>query len=228
MAAKKSRQRQNPGKITVSENGPYLVSGNIPLSEHVIVADDDGFSDEWRKGQDYSHGEGYSLCRCGKSKAKPFCDGNHAEARFKGRETASREPYEKQASAIEGPNLTLLDAPDLCAFARFCDRGDGVWSYTRASDAPEAKETAIKEACKCPSGRLVAVDKETGEPLEPKLEPSIGVVEDPQMGVSGPLWVRGGITVESADGKPYETRNRVTLCRCGKSGNKPFCDGSHA
>ncbi|MHB8164175.1 MAG: CDGSH iron-sulfur domain-containing protein [Methanoregula sp.] len=30
-----------------------------------------------------------------------------------------------------------------------------------------------------------------------------------------------------ADGKPYTVRNRVTLCRCGKSGNKPFCDGSH-
>jgi CDGSH-type Zn-finger protein len=59
-------------------------------------------------------------------------------------------------------------------------------------------------------------------------EPSIGVVEDPQIGVSGPLWVRGGIQVEAADGTPYEVRNRVTLCRCGASQNKPFCDGSHA
>ena len=225
MAAKK---KQGTGKITVSENGPYIVSGNIPLAEQVIATDRDGFSEEWRKGQDYSHGEGYALCRCGKSKAKPFCDGNHAKAKFKGRETASRLPYERQASAIEGPNLTLLDAPDLCAFARFCDRGEGVWSYTRASGEKEARDAAVEEACKCPSGRLVAVDRETGEHLEPNLEPSIGVVEDPKMGVSGPLWVRGGITIESADGKPYEARNRVTLCRCGKSGTKPFCDGSHA
>lgn len=56
----------------------------------------------------------------------------------------------------------------------------------------------------------------------------IGVVEDPALGCSGPLWVRGGITVEAADGKPYEKRNRVTLCRCGASDNKPFCNGSHA
>jgi CDGSH-type Zn-finger protein len=45
--------------------------------------------------------------------------------------------------------------------------------------------------------------------------------------VSGPLWVQSGIPVTAADGSPYEARNRVTLCRCGKSANKPFCDGTH-
>ncbi|MFZ2073841.1 MAG: CDGSH iron-sulfur domain-containing protein [Methanoregula sp.] len=40
--------------------------------------------------------------------------------------------------------------------------------------------------------------------------------------------MRGGIPVVSADRKPYHIRNRLTLCRCGKSQNKPFCDGSHA
>jgi CDGSH-type Zn-finger protein len=34
--------------------------------------------------------------------------------------------------------------------------------------------------------------------------------------------------VVSGDGAAYETRNRVTLCRCGQSSNKPFCDGTHA
>jgi CDGSH-type Zn-finger protein len=53
-------------------------------------------------------------------------------------------------------------------------------------------------------------------------------VEDPAEGVSGPLWLRGGIPVFAADGFAYEVRNRVTLCRCGASKNKPFCDGSHA
>ncbi|MFE2733740.1 CDGSH iron-sulfur domain-containing protein [Streptomyces sp. NPDC059349] len=40
--------------------------------------------------------------------------------------------------------------------------------------------------------------------------------------------MRGGIPVTAADGTPYEVRNRVTLCRCGASRNKPFCDGTHA
>ena len=77
-------------------------------------------------------------------------------------------------------------------------------------------------AADCNSGRLVIWDKKTGEPLEPAFEKSIGLVEGPIKGISGPLWVRGGIPVISADGFVYEIRNRVTLCRCGKSGNKPF------
>ncbi len=95
-------------------------------------------------------------------------------------------------------------------------------------DDPEAAGLAVREAGLCPSGRLVAWDRYTKEPIEPDLEPSIGLVQDPAQGVSGPLWVRGGIPVYSADGYRYETRNRVTLCRCGASENKPFCDGSHA
>jgi CDGSH-type Zn-finger protein len=61
----------------------------------------------------------------------------------------------------------------------------------------------------------------------PEFEPSIVLVDDPHKGVSGPIWVRGRIIIEAADGTTYEVRNRVTLCRYGKSMNKPFCDGSH-
>jgi CDGSH-type Zn-finger protein len=63
--------------------------------------------------------------------------------------------------------------------------------------------------------------------VEPQLEKSIGLIEDPSKGVDGPFWVRGGIPVYSAEWELYEIRNRMTLCRCGKSANKPFCDSSH-
>jgi hypothetical protein len=69
--------------------------------------------------------------------------------------------------------------------------------------------------------------RQTGKAIEPALEKSIVIIEYPAKGEHGPLWVRGGIPVVSAYGKPYTIRNRLTLCRCGKSGNKPFCDGSH-
>jgi hypothetical protein len=74
----------------------------------------------------------------------------------------------------------------------------------------------------------VAWDRATGQALEPALERSIGLVEDPAQGASGPLWVRGGIPVTGADGHAYEVRNRMAPCRCGLSSNKPFCDGTHA
>jgi CDGSH-type Zn-finger protein len=73
----------------------------------------------------------------------------------------------------------------------------------------------------------VVWDKKTGKPIEPNFKPSISLLEDTGKRVSGPIWVKDGIPVESSDGKEYEIRNRVTLCRCGKSRNKPFCDGSH-
>ena len=79
----------------------------------------------------------------------------------------------------------------------------------------------------CPSGRLVVYDNPSGEALEPEFEKSIVIIEYPPRDEHGPLWVRGGIPVEAADGQVYEIRNRMTLCRCGESCNKPFCDGSH-
>jgi len=84
----------------------------------------------------------------------------------------------------------------------------------------------LKKPATGPSGRLVAWDKE-GEAIEPPFEPAIVLVSDPQEGVRGSIWVRGGISVEAADGEVYEIRNRITLCRCGLSANKPFCDSSH-
>ena len=214
-------------KIKVTKNGPYLISGNIPITKQTIITDAKGVPNEWRPSDKYPAQENCTLCRCGQSKNKPFCDGTHTKINFDGTETASREPYLRQAKEIEGPALKLTDAEDLCASARFCHRAGGIWHLTPKSGNPKAKKIAIEEAGDCPSGRLVVWDKKTGKAIEPVIEQSIGLIEDPQVGVSGPIWVRGGIPVESVDGKTYENRNRVTLCRCGKSQNKPFCDSNH-
>lgn len=214
-------------KILVTENGPYLVAGGLPLAKEIIITDDEGTSVEWGKGDQYPAQETYALCRCGQSKNKPFCDGTHAKAGFDGTETASTEKYLDQAETIAGPGIILTDAQDLCAAARFCHLSDGAWNLTEESDDPVAKENVIKIAARCPSGRLVAWDKKTGKPIEPEFDKSVSLVEDPEEGVSGPIWAKGGIPIESSDGTKYEVRNRVTLCRCGKSYNKPFCDGTH-
>ncbi len=46
---------------------------------------------------------------------------------------------------------------------------------------------------------------------------------------NGPLLVTGLETlVRIGDGTVYETKEKIALCRCGDSKNKPFCDGTHA
>ena len=215
-------------KIIVTRDGPYVVSGSVPLTVQVISPNEEGFSWDWKQGKTFDTKSDYALCRCGLSKTKPFCDGTHSKIKFEGKTTATRTPFARQAETIDGPTLTLSDAHELCAFARFCDPGGKIWSLIGETDNPKVRELAIREANHCPAGRLVVHDKKTGKEIENKLPPSIGVVEDPALGCSGPLWVRGGITIETEDGKPYEVRNRVTLCRCGSSSNMPFCNGSHA
>lgn len=211
-------------QIRVSKNGPYLVEGALPLANQHIVPNEKGESIEWREGEPRVSPDSYALCRCGHSKSKPFCDSTHKRIEFDGTETASREPYEKQAKRIGGPVQILEDAESLCAGARFCDPHGQVWNLVQQRGT---KELVEHETGHCPSGRLLSRDRASGKPFEPQLPPSLGLVQDTAEGVSGPIWVRGGIPVIAADGQPYERRNRVTLCRCGASSNKPFCDGSH-
>jgi len=119
-----------------------------------------------------------------------------------------------------------MDEVDLCAQARFCAAKGKVWRRV-ADDGDGSRQVVIEQSNFCPSGRYTAVDRDTAFVHEPDLEPSIGLVEDPHEGLSGPVWVRGRVPVISADGTPYEVRNRMTLCRCGGSKNKPFCDSAH-
>jgi CDGSH-type Zn-finger protein len=215
-------------RVVITKDGPYLVSGSVPLAKQTIGVDEEGGSETWTEGSAFPPQEKYALCRCGHSKTKPFCDSTHKTIRFHGAETASRQPYAKQAGVSEGPAMELLDAESLCAFARFCDPNGQVWNQVGGTDRPKVRAMFIRQVGNCASGRLVARDRSSGQAVEPSLPVSIGLVEDPAQECSGPLWLRGGIPVVGADGFEYEVRNRVTLCRCGGSKNKPFCDGTHA
>ncbi|MGZ5502743.1 MAG: CDGSH iron-sulfur domain-containing protein [Halobacteriota archaeon] len=230
MASEKERTRENVNdkrNIKVCKDGPYNVSGAIPLLELTVANDADDYPYDYHVSKRYPLKEAYSLCRCGQSKDKPFCDDTHKEVHFSGTETASREPYLSRAEEVDGPGLIMNDVRDLCSHVGMCNRAGGIRELTLHSDDPEERHIAIEEVANCNSGRLVAFDKKTGKPIEPELEPSIAVVEEPLRGYGGPLWVRGCIPIEAANGTTYEIRNRVTLCRCGSSSNKPFCDGSH-
>ncbi len=211
-------------RIKIMENGPYLVSGHVPLRKMNIFPTHR--INEYRHVQDFPLAEAYALCRCGQTRTPPYCDGSHAKAGFIGKETASRLPYIQRADHITGPDLDLKD-DGRCAYVRFCHRREGTaWELVLMSDDSKAREEAIIAASECPTGRLVAYEKD-GTPIEPEFEPSIEILEDLAQRVSGPLYVKGNIPIESADGTTYEVRNRVALCRCGQSSDKPFCDATH-
>lgn len=210
-------------KIEILPNGPYIIKGLKRLIEETAERKNGLLTAVETK--EFEQQEEYHLCRCGGSKNKPFCDGTHAKIAFDGKETASKVPYLERAELQEGAELDLLD-DERCAFARFCHREKGdVWTLVEYSDDPENAREAIEGACACPSGRLTAVSNKAL--IEKEYEPIISVVQDPEKKVSGGLYVRGEFSLKGADGIVYEKRNRVALCRCGASRNKPFCDASH-
>lgn len=221
-------KKENPSKIKVLPAGPYQVDASVPLQTANIVANAAGESDEWEyeKAYELPENQAYFLCRCGHSKNKPFCDGAHQKVGFTGQETASREPYIQAAKCYRGEKVDILDQENLCAVARFCDKGESAWQYAIESGKPGYREKALQETFRCPSGRLTIAEKD-GTLIEPPLPERVSPVDDVPNACQGPLWVQGGVPIEGADGKQYEIRNRVTLCRCGESSNMPFCDASH-
>lgn len=217
-------EKERTGKIKILKDGPYVVTGNIRITEKIITSQGKNYI--YTAGRDLPQAKTYTLCRCGKSKNPPFCDGAHSDCDFHGDETASKAEFEDRAEWLIGADLDMRD-DHRCAFARFCHRHDGTaWQLIHLSDDPKLKEEAIKAASECPAGRLVAVEKD-GAVIEPEYEPEIVILQDPERGVSCGIFVKGGIPLQSADGSYYERRNRFVLCRCGESKDKPFCDATH-
>ncbi len=165
---------------------------------------------------------GVALCRCGGSNNKPFCDGTHSTIGFSSLNAA--DPTKNKRKAYTGKGITIFDNRAICSHAAFCT--DELKSVFRRHDQPwidpdgAAVERIIATIGKCPSGALsYAID---GAEAQPPHRPPLVTVTD-----NGPYAVTGGIElmgVEFGEGAPME---HYTLCRCGASRNKPFCDGSH-
>jgi CDGSH-type Zn-finger protein len=196
--------------VDVTEDGPYMVEGKL----EVVNAEGQVVSTE---GQVF-------LCRCGGSQNKPFCDGTHNKNGFSGTESADRGPVAGRRAAYAGDGITIYDDRSVCAHAGECtDHLSSVWKLETEPwiDPEGASAEEIADVVRlCPSGALsyaLGDDATVEEDLEPVIEAS----------KDGPYHVRGGVQVTSSDGNDYERRNRQTLCRCGGSKNKPFCDGTH-
>ncbi|MGI6109213.1 MAG: CDGSH iron-sulfur domain-containing protein [Eubacteriaceae bacterium] len=209
--------------IHIVSQGPYVVVGGVPLKNSMIRANDTGESVGWYVGESGTEGEDYALCRCGHSKHMPFCDGTHEKIQWDGTCTASTKPYAESARIYRGCNgYDLMDEESLCAIVRYCDPDGSCWNLVQKADG---LAEAVIQTCNCVSGRLTVV--KDGKMIEPELSMEIECIDDRPRNHYGPLWVKGGIPVKTADGVSYEVRNRTALCRCGHSANKPFCDGTH-
>ncbi len=214
--------------IIVDTKGPYFVYGTPPLQQEFIIPNEQGEAWKYQEGLSYKlTNEPAALCRCGHTHTPPFCDGTHSSSEWDPTLKADHKPLLEEAKVYDGPELQLSDNPKYCVHARFCLAKGNIWKAVAQSDQEEYKALTIHESFHCPSGRLKINDKLRQNFIEPEFQPSISLIEDPQKNCSGPLWVKGGIPMQDSECNGFETRNRFTLCRCGTSDNKPYCDGTH-
>lgn len=231
MAETDARHIPQVRRIVVRKHGPYVVHGGVPLVRKAQVVSEYGEPLTWQKEGELEAGETYLLCRCGQSGNKPFCDSTHARIGFDGTETAlTPATAERQIVYEHGTRIVVKRDFYLCISSGFCgNRITNVDAMLEHTGDPQVRAQVMSMIGHCPSGSYTfALDKAGGD-LEPDLPQQIAVTtEGTEQGpILGPLWVTGSIPIARADGQPFETRNRVTLCRCGLSGNKPLCDGTH-
>lgn len=200
-------KEENP-KISPLKNGPLLVKGLEKFSNS--------------RGEAIKAKPNFALCRCGASKTKPFCDGAHTSIGFTDEKSEDRTPDKKES--YKGISITINDNRGICSHAGFCtDNLPGVFRMGAEPwiDPDGADIDEIKRVIKmCPSGALSYTENgnETND-----------FYKDAEIVVSknGPYYVRGEIEIKDTDLGDGASKEHYTLCRCGKSKNKPRCDGEH-
>ena len=227
-----AEEGSNPtGKIVVTRDGPYEVQGEITLVRKTQVVSEYGEPLTWIKEEEiHTHGV-YCLCRCGQSKDKPFCDGSHSEMGFDATEIADPGPTAaRQMTYPGGIHLVVRRDFSICTDSGFCGtRFKDMEQLVLDTADTQVRGLVMAMVERCPSGSLTYTLEEGMADIEPDLPWQIAVTTEITSDgpIAGPLWVSGGIPVERCDGKPLETRNRVTLCGCGESHGMPLCDGTH-
>lgn len=194
--------------IEPRENGPLVVKRVTRLTGE--------------DGSEMEAKEVFALCRCGLSSSKPFCDGSHNNG-FQSANTEEAAGKDKVLT-YDGGAARITYNPRLCSHAAECVR------LAPAAFDPERRPWIVPDnasdrdlhrvVAACPSGALRMGP--AGGNTEHLVESSPGV----SIQENGPYWVTD-VDLDGAPGGEGGTARKVVLCRCGLSGNKPFCDGSH-
>jgi len=196
-------------KIEVLDDGPLIVDNLETLTNS--------------KGKNVDADEKIALCRCGQSANKPFCDGSHKSTGFSGNRE-SNASFTKER-AYEGKEITVNDNRTICCHAGECvsglnsvfDINTNPWINPDKATVDEVKEVVGR----CPSGALsYTIDNVRTNEFNGSTE--INIVKD------GPYNVSGNVEINVADEIQPPSKDHYSLCRCGASKNKPYCDGSHS
>lgn len=213
-------------KIRPLPNGPYYLINDM---EPKVVENLKN-----SKGELLSTIVGIALCRCGKSNNKPFCDGTHSIIGFSTKNVNLNEndtnklTIKNKRRDYVGKEITIHDNRRICSHAKECVNnlpsvfklGSKPWIDSDGSKVQDIINTVRK----CPSGALSYSigDIEYRDPKEQR-DPIVTVLKN------GPYYITGGIDLigENIEFGEGASKEHYTLCRCGASENKPFCDGTH-
>jgi CDGSH-type Zn-finger protein len=200
--------------LTPTEDGPFIYNNPLaPEGGKIFDAD----------GDEITPADDVALCRCGASANKPFCDGSHAGAGFSSKRLTDRGNDRRRS--YEGKDVTIHDNRCVCSNAHYCV--DGLPEVFREEGKPwidpdaSDRKKVIEVIERCPSGALsYSVDGVEHRDLD--RQPAVTVRRN------GPYELTGWIEVVGEEPRAQEvSREHCTCCRCGRSANKPFCDGSH-
>ena len=205
--------------------------GDIPLVRKTQIVSEHGEPLTWKnEGKIETNGD-YSLCRCGRSARCPSATNLTTISLLTVRKPLSPAPTASRQRAYQGGvKITVKKDHSLCMDSGFC----GMLNKSTKKFVLETADTAMRSLLiamveRCPSGSLTySIDPDPAE-IEPDLPQQIAVTTEitSDWPIDGPLNVTGNIEIERSDGTLMEVRNRVTLCNCGLSCNKPLCDGTH-
>jgi CDGSH-type Zn-finger protein/truncated hemoglobin YjbI len=208
-----------PRDIQVAPDGPYLATNVDAVCDWL--------------GQPMMALPQMAFCRCGASKAKPLCDGSHAEIGFDDSKSPSRVPDRRDTYV--GQQVTIFDNRGICQHSGYCT--DRLATVFHASSEPFVTPSGgrmdeiIHAVRDCPSGALSyaideheardQVDHGGGRP------PGIEVTKDGPYRVTGGIPLHDGAAGQDVARAEGSSREHYALCRCGQSQNKPFCSGMH-
>ncbi len=204
-------------KIILVPNGPLnLINSETPVTVENL---------QNSRGEPISRTASIALCRCGASKNKPFCDGSHGPSGYSSENHEPPQTVDKRKDYV-GKKIVVHDNRRICSHSGECLRnlesvfrlGERPWISPDAANV----ESVINTVKKCPSGALsYSVDGLEHRDQDDR-KPVVIVAKD------GPYRIEGSIELVGIQNWAVgASKEHYTLCRCGASKNKPFCDGTH-